>query len=66
MANAHSSPTFISLRDLALDLGLSRKTVRRLLHGAGVKAFVLSPARNGSVRYRRHEIDSWLRQQREQ
>ncbi len=59
-------PTCVSLAELARALGVSRKTVRRALHRARIGAYVISDARNGTIRYRRAEVMAWLDQQREQ
>jgi hypothetical protein len=59
-----TQPRFITLAELARDWMVSRRTVKRLLERAGLKPFVLHDARNGTLRYVRSEVQTWLEQQR--
>ena len=52
---------FVSLKTLAKRWDCSRTTVTRLLDKAGVQAFFLGQGRNGTKRYRKEDIEAFLR-----
>jgi excisionase family DNA binding protein len=54
-----SSTRFVSLTDLAEELGATSSTVRRWLTEGGVSSYQLGGA-GGVVRYRRDEVEEWL------
>jgi excisionase family DNA binding protein len=53
----------MSKADLMRYLSISKTTVDRLMK-AGLPYIKLDPARRGSVRFRRREIDAWLETKR--
>ena len=55
-----NSRQLVSLAQLSREWSTSRSTVRRILAEAGVQPFFLSDHRNGTVRYSRSEVDSFL------
>ena len=54
------SRQLVSLKHLSREWSCSRSTVRRILAAAGIQPFFLSDHRNGTVRYSRSEVDSFL------
>jgi hypothetical protein len=50
----------ISLKTIAEAWDVDRSTARRLLRAAGVTPVVLGRGRNGSIRYRRDEVEQWI------
>lgn len=50
----------VSLRDLAVEWGASRQTVRRALRRAGIKPVFLNDARNGTLRYSRGDVEKFI------
>ncbi len=50
----------VSLKTLASLLDAHRSSIRRWLNEAGIKPIVLGRGRNGAIRYRWEDIDSWL------
>ena len=52
---------FVSLKTLAERWDCSRTNVSRMLDQAGVKAYFFGHGRNGSKRYRKGDIDHFLR-----
>ena len=63
-AITYPQPLLVSLRQLADEWAVDRKTVRRALDRAGIKPFVINSIRNGSLRYDRAEVQTWLQRQR--
>ena len=55
-----NSRQLVSLAQLSREWSCSRSTVRRILAEAGVQPFFLSDHRNGTVRYNRAEVDTFL------
>jgi len=53
---------FVSVKTLASLWDGSRTTVSRLLERAGVRAYYFGRGRNGSKRYRKADIDLYLKQ----
>ena len=60
LSPSHQVRLTISLKTLATMLDAHRTSVRRWLSEAGVNPVVLGRGRNGAVRYRWRDIESWL------
>jgi len=58
---ARPESEMVTLAELARQWRMDRKTVRRLLEAAGVPCYVFCARRNGSIRYSRSEVESYLR-----
>jgi len=52
---------FLSVKTLAAQWDCSKTTVSRLLDKAGVPAFYFGRGRNGSKRYKKEDIDRYLK-----
>ncbi|MCB9852836.1 MAG: hypothetical protein H6819_07050 [Phycisphaerales bacterium] len=52
---------FVSVKTLAAEWDCSKTTVSRLLEAAGVPAYYFGSGRNGAKRYRRQDVDEYLR-----
>lgn len=57
--------SFVSLAAVAARLSTSRKSARRWLREAGVRAFVLGSGSNGTVRYDGADVERWLLSRKE-
>jgi hypothetical protein len=57
---ADTTPLTISLQTLARRLDAHRSTVRRWLRDAGVHPVAVGQGRNGAIRYRWRDVESWL------
>jgi len=55
--NGHSQYEFVSLREVAARLSVSRSTAKRWLLDQGVPVYRLGPARNSTVRFRRDLVE---------
>ena len=51
---------YVSLRQIAEELGISRQSARRYLDQAGIHPVMLGSGRNGAIRYPLGEVRSWL------
>lgn len=56
-----SGESFVSVKTLAAKWDCSKTTVSRLLDKAGVPAFYFGRGRNGSKRYKKEDIDRYLK-----
>ncbi len=54
------TPLAISLKTLAVRLDAHRSSVRRWLREAGIQPIAVSDQKNGAIRYRWSDIESWL------
>lgn len=52
---------FVSVKTLALEWDCSKTTVSRLLDAAGIPAYYFGGGGNGAKRYRRQDVDDYLR-----
>lgn len=52
---------FVSLKELSEEFGLSRGTLRRAFQKANIPAICFSDSRNGSIRYRREDVQTFIR-----
>ena len=55
-----SSRQFVSPKRLAEEWSVSVPTVKRICERAGISAYYLGHGKNGTVRYRREDIDKYL------
>lgn len=58
---AFEQDEFVSIKWIAERARLSRVTIRRHLDQAGVKPIRFGKARNATLRYRRSDVEQWLR-----
>lgn len=56
----HFVSEMVTLKELAENWRMDRKTVRRLLDQAGIRCYLFGPSRNASVRYRRTDVEGFL------
>jgi len=56
----YSVTDMVTLKELADNWRMDRKTVRRLLDQAGIRCYLFGPSRNASVRYRRNDVEGFL------
>ena len=59
--NQHGEEELVSVRWIAGQTGLSRVTIRRHLDRAGIKPIRFGKSRNATLRYRRLDIEAWMR-----
>jgi hypothetical protein len=59
-ATPHDERLTVSLKTLARRLDAHRSSVRRWLREAGIHPVVLGRGRNGAIRYRWADVESWL------
>jgi len=55
---------YVSLRQIAEELGVSRQSARRYLDQASIRPIMLGSGRNGAIRYALEEVKSWLNARR--
>ncbi len=63
-ATQHGQPKairFVSAKTLSEEWQVSQSTVHRLLEKAGVKPYYLHDGRNGTKRWRRDDVNEYLR-----
>lgn len=53
--------SFVSLKDLSDFFGTSRRTIRRALAKANIRALYFSGSRNGCIRYNRDDIRLFIK-----
>ena len=53
-------PLAISLKTLAIRLDAHRSSVRRWLREAGIQPIAVSDQKNGAIRYRWVDVETWL------
>ena len=59
MSNSTTDRTdFVTLRELAERWIVSRQTVRRVLRENGLRPLVLNTSRNGTLRFRRSDVEA--------
>lgn len=56
----------VSLSTIAAEWGCSRSTVKRALDRAQIKPYVLGVGKNGTLRYKRSDLDRFLESCRSQ
>lgn len=59
------SAKFVTLAEVAQELGASRATVRAWLAEGGVAAYAFGTGQNSTLRYLREEVDDWIDEQEE-
>ena len=55
----------ISLKSIAALVDAHRASVRRWLDDEGIRPVAMSRTRNSAIRYRRSDIERWLREREE-
>ncbi len=61
-----STSRFVSLADLASELGSSRSAVRCWLDAGGVASYSFGAGKNSKVSYMRTDVEDWLAGQRDE
>lgn len=61
--NQETKKLTVSLKTLSIMLDAHRTSVRRWLKQAGIKPIALGRGRNGAIRYKWIDIQSWLKKQ---
>jgi hypothetical protein len=56
----NNTSRFVSLADIAEDLGAARSTVRAWLDEAELEPYTFSRSRNAKMFFRRCDIDTWI------
>jgi len=59
--NHPAEQELVSVKWIAGRTALTRVTVRRHLDRAGIKPFRLGKAKNATLRYRRSDVETWMR-----
>jgi len=57
--------SFVSLAQIAQRLSASRRSARRWLERAGIRAYILGSGKNGAVRFGAEEVELWLKSRKE-
>lgn len=55
-----SAQDMVTLKELAMQWKMDRKTVRRLLAESGVRCFVFGSTHNSSIRFARSDVERFL------
>ena len=59
--NSRSETELVSIKWIAGRTALTRVTIRRHLDQAGIKPIRFGKSRNATLRYRRLDIEAWMR-----
>jgi len=56
-----SEPNLVAMKWIVKETGLSRHTIKGHLDRAGIVPYRFGKAKNATMRYRRSEIEAWMR-----